>query len=191
MKKFKTMVVLLIAAPLLAMAAGSAGAETVYFIGLKGEVPEHWQAEQPGSNMRLLQYSVPEERGGEGAQFILYYFGFGQGGNLRDNLERWQSQFSNPDGTAVEPLVSEIEQAALPAVLVELRGSYARGVGMGPVGEALPDRMLLAGLVESPKGNLYPQLHGPAAFVSGQRDAFIAFIRSIAPDPGKVAVLFE
>lgn len=191
MLMLKRMVALLFAAPLLATAAGSVGAETVYFIGLKAEVPEHWQAERPGSNMRLLQYSVPGEKGGEGAQFILYYFGFGQGGNLMDNMERWQSQFSNPDGTAVEPLVSEIEEAALPAVLVELRGSYARGVGMGPVGEALPDRMLLAGLVESPKGNLYPQLHGPAAFVGGQRDAFIAFIRSIVQDPGKVAALSE
>ena len=51
----------------LSIAAASACAETVHFMGLKAEVPGHWRVEQPGSNMRLLQYSVPGEEGGEGA----------------------------------------------------------------------------------------------------------------------------
>jgi hypothetical protein len=70
----------------------------------------------------------------------------------------------------------------MPATLVELEGSYARGVGVGPSGEVQPDRMLLAAVVETPKGNLYPQLHGPAELVKSQRADFIAFLKGIATD---------
>jgi hypothetical protein len=75
-------------------------------------------------------------------------------------------------------LISELD-SEMPATLVELSGDYARGAGMGPVGDALPDRMLLAAVVDTPQGRLFPQLHGPEATVSAQRDAFVAFIKGI------------
>jgi len=66
---------------------------------------------------------------------------------------------------------------------VELTGSYARGVGIGPVGDALPNRTLLAGVVETPRGNLYPQLHGPADLVAKHRADFVRFITGMRPVP--------
>lgn len=155
-----------------------ASGQTVTFQGLTSNLPAEWVSAQPSSSMRLLQYEIPGAEGGEGAQFVLYYFGPGQGGSLDANLERWVSQFSAPDGKPVAPVVTKLS-SAMPATLVELRGSYARGVGVGPSGDALPDRMLLAAVVETPQGNLYPQLHGPAAVASPQRQAFIGFIEGI------------
>jgi hypothetical protein len=164
----------LILAASLAWAAG----QVVTFQGLTSELPADWVASEPSSSMRLLQLGVPGAEEGEGGQFVVYYFGPGQGGSLEANLERWVSQFSNPDGTPGEPVVTPLK-SPMPATLVELRGNYARGVGMGPTGDALPDRMLLAAVVETPQGNLYPQLHGPAALVTAQRQAFIGFIEGI------------
>jgi hypothetical protein len=100
------------------------------------------------------------------------------------NLERWRSQFSGPDGGPVTPAITQLQSGGAPATLVELEGSYARSVGVGQEGELLPQRMLLAAVVETAQGNLYPQLHGPADLVRGQREAFVAFVTSIKPEAG-------
>jgi len=171
----------LLVAPMLLAGFGSASSDqSVAFIDMESSVPDAWVAETPKSEMRQLQFRVPAAEG-EGAEFVVYFFGPGQGGTLEANIERWQSQFKAPDGGPVDPAVSEIGTDAIPATLVELRGSYGRSVGMGPSDDLLTDRMLLAGVVETPKGNLYPQLHGPAELVVGQRDGFIAFVRGIRP----------
>jgi hypothetical protein len=163
---------------LLLGAGACAAGQAVSFQGLTSEVPSGWTQDTPSSGMRLLQFGVPAAGGGEGAQFVVFYFGPGQGGSLEANVERWTSQFSSPDGGPVKPVVGPVD-APMPATLVELRGNYARGVGAGPGAETLADRMLLAAVVETPEGNLYPQLHGPSDLVASQREAFVAFIQGI------------
>lgn len=163
---------------LLGASVNCAAGQAVRFQGLTSEVPSAWTQDTPSSNMRVLQLGVPGGAEGEGAQFVVFYFGPGQGGSLEANVDRWTAQFSNPDGSPVTPVMGPVE-SPMPATLVELRGSYARGVGAGPGAETLPDRMLLAAVVETPEGNLYPQLHGPAELVASQREAFIAFIQGI------------
>jgi hypothetical protein len=156
----------------------------VQFLGMKSKVPADWVGEPVTSSMRVLQFAVPGGEGSDAVQFVVYYFGPKQGGSVEANVARWKSQFSHPDGGEIEPRVSALEGAKLSATLVELEGTYARGVGMGPQGEALPERMLLAAVVESPKGNIYPQLHGPATTVKDARGAFVAFIEGIEPSAG-------
>lgn len=164
---------------LLAATLASAAGQPLSFLGFSSEVPAQWARIEPSSAMRILQFEIADP-GGEDAQFVVYHFGPGQGGSLEANLERWKSQFRQPDGSPVEPVVTALK-STMPATLVELRGDYARGLGMGPSGDALPDRMLLAAVVETPEGNLYPQLHGPAPLVAAQRQAFIAFIEGLRP----------
>lgn len=158
---------------------GLAEGQSVRFLDMISAVPAEWMARPPSSGMRLLEFSVPARGAGDEheAELVMYYFGPGQGGTLDANVARWTSQFSGPNGP-VEPLISELD-GEMPATLVELSGDYARGAGMGPVGDALPDRMLLAAVVDTPQGRLFPQLHGPEATVSAQRDAFVAFIKGI------------
>ena len=120
--------------------------------------------------MRLLQFTVPAADEAGAAELVVYYFGPGQGGSLEANVARWTSQFSADDGP-VEPAITPLT-GKVPATLVELNGSYARGVGVGPVGDALPNRTLLAGVVETPRGNLYPQLYGSADVVAKHKAEF-------------------
>ena len=173
---------LFVALSLTSAVVGAEG-QRVQFLGHHSEVPADWVPQEVTSSMRLLQFEVPGQGESGAGQFVLYYFGPGQGGSVEANVERWRSQFSRPDGSEVEAVITRLEGASLPATLVELEGSYARSVGMGQVGDVLPDRMLLAGVVETPQGNLYPQLHGPAELIRGQRDAFIALLRGISADP--------
>ena len=167
----------------LTLAAGVQAAETrrVQFLGMHSHVPAAWIAEEVESSMRVLQFRIPGAGDTDPAQFVLYYFGPTQGGSLEANVTRWESQFSGPDGGKVAAVVDPLE-GRFPASLVQLSGHYARGVGMGPAGDALPDRMLLAAVVESPKGSLYPQLHGPAGLVEALRKDFVAFIEGMQTD---------
>ena len=158
-----------------------ADGQPVAFLDMASEVPADWIASEPSSDMRLLQLTVPGTDEAGAAELVVYYFGPGQGGSLEANVARWTSQFSADDGP-VEPVIMPLT-GNLPATLVELTGSYARGVGIGPVGDALENRTLLAGVVETPRGNLYPQLYGPAALVERHKADFVGFITGISQVP--------
>jgi hypothetical protein len=168
---------------LLTLTAGpcAAAGQPAAFLDMTSEVPADWVASEPSSGMRLLQFTVPAADDAGAAEFVLYYFGPDQGGSLEANVARWASQFSADDGP-VEPVITPLS-GNLPATLVELTGSYARGVGVGPGGDALPNRTLLAGVVETPRGNLYPQLYGPADVVASHKAEFVGFITGISQVP--------
>ena len=155
-----------------------ADGQPVSFLDMTSEVPADWIASEPSSGMRLLQFRVPAADDAGAAELVVYYFGPGQGGSLEANLSRWISQFSSDDGP-VEPVITPLT-GQLPATLVELTGSYARGVGVGPVGDALPNQTLLAAVVETPRGNLYPQLYGPTDVVMKHKAEFVGFITGIS-----------
>jgi hypothetical protein len=144
--------------------------------------PTAWTAKQPGSSMRLAEYDTPAVPDAEPGELVVYYFGAGQGGSVEANVERWTAQFANEDGTRPEPVITRITDAAFPTAVVELRGRYARNIGMGDASvEARPDQVLLSAILETPRGNLYVQLHGPAASVLAQKESFLSFVRSVRP----------
>ena len=151
--------------------------QRVTLLDMTSTVPADWVASEPSSGMRLLQFTLPADEAADAAQFVVFFFGPGQGGTLEANVARWSSQFSADDGP-VEPVITPLD-SEMPATLVELTGSYARGVGVGPAGDALPNRTLLAGVVETPQGNLYPQLHGPTDVVTAHREDFVRFITGL------------
>ena len=157
--------------------------KTVEFLGLKAPLPEAWIEEQPSSSMRLAQFLIPGEDNRGDAELVLYYFGQGQGGSAEANIARWQSQFTTVGGGVVNPSVKTMTVSGMPVTMVELRGDYARGVGMGPAATPEPDQILLATIVETPRGNVYIQLYGPAQAVAAQREAYVHFIRNIKPSP--------
>jgi hypothetical protein len=127
--------------------------------------------------MRLAEFTTP---GGSGqAEVMVYHFGPGQGGSAAANVDRWESQFTGEGGERVPAQVSTLEGTAFPTTLVELAGTYTRGVGMGAAGGARSGQALVAAVVETPGGNLFPQLFGPREDVAAEREAFVGFLRSI------------
>ena len=166
---------------LISAAVSAADPVAVRLLDLESVVGAGWQEQQPTSTMRLLQYQVAGAAGAGNATFVVYYFGAGQGGSNAANIERWQSQFTTADGGPVEPVVTTSKAGDMPVTLVELRGSYARSLGMGQRVEAQPDQTLLAAIVETPNGNLFVQLHGPTATVATARGGFEAFLAGLRP----------
>jgi hypothetical protein len=146
---------------------------------LTAPVPAQWASQPPANAMRLAQFQVPGASGEGDAEVIFFYFGQGEGGSVEDNIERWQSQFTSPDGNSIKPVVQHLAVGGMPVTTVELSGSYARVMGMGSEGAPTPDQMLLVAIVETPQGNLTIQLHGPSATVAANREGFLAMVRGI------------
>ena len=93
--------------------------------GMTWDVPEGWIEEQPSSSMRRAQYRVPGP-GGDG-EFVVFYFGPGQGGDPMSNAVRWAGQFRQPDGRSSTEVLSteEIDVRGTPVMIVEVTGTYA------------------------------------------------------------------
>jgi len=147
--------------------------------------PSAWQSRPPASSMRLAEFALPDADGtSDPSEVVVFFFGPGQGGSVEANLERWRAQFSDADGNHPEPSIEKLPNATFTTTIVEFRGNYARGIGMGGTpGEAVPDQILLAAVVETPGGNLYVQAHGPAASIMAQKDAFRSFVSGIRSHP--------
>jgi hypothetical protein len=159
--------------------AGGSGTNRIQLLDRTAPVPAAWVAQRPASSMRLAQFRVPAAAGSGEAECIVFYFGQGQGGSVDANISRWQSQFSSADGKPVTPTIERFTVGNLPATVAEFTGSYARSSGMGGAGPAVPDQTLLSAIIETPKGNLWIQLHGPRATVRANREAFLAMVRGI------------
>lgn len=170
----------LTASALLLAACSGPSRQAVSLLDYEAAAPAGWEARSPENSMRVAEFQVGDEPGA--AEVIVYYFGPGQGGSAEANVTRWEGQFTGPDGGPVQAEVSTLEGVAFPTTLAELEGTYARGMGMGPgAGAAEPDQALMAAVVETPRGSLYPQLFGSREAVAAARDGFIDFVRSIAP----------
>ena len=129
--------------------------------------------------MRLAQFRVPGKVGSDDAELVVFYFGQGQGGSAEANISRWESQFSSATRRPVKASVQHFTVKAMPATTAELTGSYARTLGMAAPAAPVPDQTLLAAILETPKGNLFFQLHGPKALVAANREAFLSMVRGL------------
>ena len=163
-------------------AAAGGGTVRIPFVQLTAPVPAAWAAEPPANSMRVAQLRVPGVPGSGDAELVVFYFGQGQGGSVRANITRWQSQFSSPNGKPVKPTIEQFKADGMAVTIVELTGSYARGVGMGPAGAVRPEHTLLSAVVETPRGNVTIQLHGPRPTVGANRDAFLAMVHGVKQD---------
>lgn len=159
---------------------GPTVADDARFLGFTAPVPPTWDAQPPETSMRLLQFRVPGDKA-EDANMIMYYFGPGRGGSVADNIARWRSQFIDVGGDGLEPQVSEFEVRSMPITLVEFAGTYARGTGLGPTGEGVPNQTLLAAIIETADGTVFAQLFGPTETVDAARKGFEDFLSGITP----------
>lgn len=159
-------------------AAGKAKTVDVQLLNYKAPVPAAWVQQPPANNMRLAQYLVPGESNAGDGEVIVFYFGQGQGGSVEANTERWASQFTSADGKPVKPAVKKLKTNGIPVTVIELNGTYARGIGMGTAGNmSRPDQTLLAAVFETPRGNVTVHLYGPRATVAANRKAFDQMVR--------------
>jgi hypothetical protein len=142
-------------------------------------VPKEWVEEAPKSGMRKAQYRLPAVSGNkEDGECVVYYFGAGQGGDVKANLDRWASQFR---GTS-PPKFSEMKAGALTISRAEAKGTYTgspMSMGGGPEPEPKPDSMLLGAIVPGPDANWFFKCTGPEKTLEANRARFDALLASI------------
>lgn len=146
------------------------------FLEFEAPKPATWIGHPSTSSMRAANYTVPGRDGHDAAHIVVFYFGSDQGGSVNDNILRWQGQF-RPDenGHPVQPIVERVEADGMPLTLVELEGEYMK---MG-ANWYTPDQMLLAGILESPIGNVFIRLAGETATVKANKEDFLAMVKGI------------
>jgi hypothetical protein len=146
--------------------------------GIEWKLPAGWTtgAEKP---MRIATYVVPAAAGdAEGGECYVSFFGSGQGGVVDANIERWVSQFENPDA----PAKSTRQVNGMSVTLVQLAGTFlgSGGMGMGsPHPTPKENYRLVAAIVEAPSGMVFFKLTGPAKTVTAAEGDFNAMIGSL------------
>ncbi len=143
------------------------------------DVPADWVEKPSTSNMRAAQFQLPAASGE--AELIVYYFGEAGAGSVEANIDRWLSQFQQPDGKPSRE-VAKIEKAQLAgqeATLVSLSGRYVAAPPGGGTPVDKPDQGLQAAIVPSPKGPYYFRMMGPESAVQAQAPQFRAALDSL------------
>ena len=160
----------------------------VSLAGVKFTIGEGWKKVQPASKLRAAQYELPGP-GGAG-EAIVFYFGPGQGGDAKANIDRWVGQFKHSEETSTsqELNVAELDKDGLKVSLVKTAGTYTP-TAMGPMvpsGEPKADYALFGMVIEGgAKGSIFLRATGPKATIDAQTAALEGLANSVAKAPAE------
>lgn len=146
------------------------------------KAPDGWITEKPTSNMRVAQYKLPKADGDpEDASLVLYYFGASQGGAAQANIDRWIGQMEQPDGSPSKgkAKTDNITVNGLKVSTVDVTGTYTAEMSPGS-GDRHNNAnyRLRAAVIETPKGNYFAKLVGPANTIAKWDQAYNDYLKS-------------
>ncbi|MBZ5563201.1 MAG: hypothetical protein LAP13_12380 [Acidobacteriia bacterium] len=148
--------------------------------GLEWTTPARWSvgAARP---MRVATYQIPPAAGdSEPAECAVYFFGTGQGGGVEANLDRWATQFAQPDGRPAVPQEKDRTINGITLHTIHVEGTYlAAGGPMTTVTQTKPGYAMLGAIVEAPQGLVFFKFTGPAKTVSDGQAEFDAMLGSL------------
>jgi hypothetical protein len=147
--------------PLLSLfiaAANCAAAESFKVGAFTFTVPAGWTKVTPSSPMRNAQLEVA--RGQDKAEVTFFHFGGGSG-TPADNVVRWFGQFSGSEATRKSETV---EVGGRKVTFATAEGTFNSGMPGGPT-SPMSGYALAGAIIESPDGDVYVKMTGPAALV--------------------------
>jgi hypothetical protein len=162
-----------------ALAAEDGGLEVA---GLRFAVPKGWERVPAASPMRAAQFRIPRAgRKQEDGELILFRYGAPEGGAATDLVERWYTQFTQPDGRSSKEAASVTRQSVngLTVEVIDLSGTYHPA--MGPMEHTeKPNWRLLGAVVEGDdRGPWYWRAVGPAETMDKAKAGFDALIGTL------------
>jgi len=170
----------LLAIALASGAAAVASAESA--AGVQWTAPAGWKAEA-ARPMRAATYTVAPAAGdADPAECGVYFFGPGQGGTVDANIDRWRSQFSDPNGRTTPAKIDKGQLHGLRVTRIDTSGSYS-GMG-GPIAaktQTFPGYRLLGAIVEAPGGNIFVKFTGPMKTIAANQQKFEQLLASFQP----------
>lgn len=146
---------------------------------VKWTPPPRWEA-KPASGMRLATYLIPAAGGdSEGAECAVFA---NIAGGVQANLERWIGQFEQPDGSSSAAKAKQNKETinGFPVTTIDLTGTFAGGgMAMGQPATKKPNYRLLGAIVETPQGEVFFKLTGPAKTVAAAQGEFQTLLKSL------------
>ena len=164
------------------MQSNSAQSNTNASGDLHFKAPDGWVTEKASSSMRVAQYKLPKAEGdNDDASLIVYYFGAAQGGTTQANIDRWIAQMQQPDGSSSKDKAKTETTTinGLKVTMVDVTGTYTAEIAPGS-GSFHNDTnyRLRAAVVETPKGNYFVKLAGPAKTIARWDQAYADYLKS-------------
>jgi len=107
------------------------------------------------------------------------------GGSLKANIERWFGQFTQPDGKSTKDVakVTNKKINQQDATIVDISGSFKETMGGGPFsgGKTVvrEDYRMLGGIVQTPVGQYFFKLYGPAKTIAAAEPGFMKMMESV------------
>jgi hypothetical protein len=149
---------------------------------LRFKAPDGWVTEKPSSSMRVAQYKLTKAEGDkEDASLVLYYFGATQGGSAQANIDRWISQMEQPDGSPSKgkAKTESLTINGLKVTTVDVTGTYTAEMAPGSgTFHSDANYRLRAAVIETPKGNYFVKLAGPAKTIARWDQAYTDYLKS-------------
>lgn len=166
-----------------ATASAVTPAKTGTAAGYAWVVPGRW-TEAAARSMRVATYMVPAAAGAEAGECAIFFFGGGDGGSVDANVERWSRQFEG----SPKPERSEKKVRGTSLTVVKIAGTYlAPGGPMMQSQGKRPGYLLQGAIAQTPQGNLFFKLTGPATTVAQAQADWEALLSSLGPAAGPPA----
>lgn len=143
--------------------------------------PKDWVIETPASSMRKAQFKLPRAEGdGADGELAIFYFG-PQSGSVEANIERWCSQFEQPDGSSSEKAAKreKAKAGSIEVTFLDLSGTMKGSQMPGSDGPTFTNYRMLAAIAEAPSGPWYAKATGPAKTIEKLAAAFKEFALSV------------
>ena len=122
--------------------------------------------------MRKAQFSVPGKDGKAG-EVVFFYFGGGNAGGVKANVDRWMKQFEDPQGQSVKTETV----GGTKVTFAQAHGTFLSGRPFGPKTPKAGYGMLAA-IVEGKQGAIFVKMTGPKETV----DAHSAKLKKMVTD---------
>jgi len=146
---------------------------------LKFTAVEGWSPTKPGSNIIEHEFSVPASEGDAAAGRVTV---MGAGGSIDANIDRWYTQFTQPDGSSTreKAKVKKITVDGEDVHVVDIAGTFKDQRGpFAPAVEREKYRMLAAIVVTKKLGNYFIKFYGPERTVADNEGNFNKLIESL------------
>lgn len=152
--------------------------------GIKWWVPSSWEVGPPRPMRVGTFFAQPVEGDTEPAEMKVNFFGSGQGGNVEENIKRWEGQFTDATDSLAKGQAAVIDTMVngVKTTLVEVTGVFLSSPSpMSRVFTRKHGFIMFGAIIAAPEGAVFFKMTGPAATMEANRELFRQSVGSIQP----------
>lgn len=143
------------------------------------KAPKSWDKKQPRTRIVDFEFEAPAAEGDETPARVTV---MGAGGSVDANIERWISQFSQPDGKSTKDRAKneKREIAGQTVHIVDIAGTFKDQAGpFAPAVVREDYRMIGAIIVTDKLGQYFIKMYGPSSTVAKNEKPFHEMLDSL------------